>query len=379
LNYFQSKTVLIISPQPWKHLFVSKHHYAIELAANGNLVYFLEPPCPLLKKGQVLITPTNDYENIHLVQHNPFFPRNIRFHLRWLYKLSVRLQVKLITRAIGSPLNVTWCFDFNLYPDLKIFGSEKNIFHPVDPIPSKYQLEPAKNADLVLSVSHKILSRLQRNSKKGKYHVINHGVSSEFLNVSNAKSDNHNGQINLGFAGNLNRSIIDVESFVQLIQAFPKYEFHFWGPYNHTSELVTAVKAFPNVHLHGSVTKSILAQSYANMDILLMLYRYDENESDLSNSHKVTEYLSSGKVIISSPCSEYVSYPELILTREFPNDYINLVRSVAEDIIQHNSASKREKRIRLAAKNSYTNHLITIDSLISQQNHRTIENRFYCT
>jgi len=365
LNYFQSKTVLIISPQPWKHLFVSKHHYAIELAANGNLVYFLEPPCPLLKKGQVLITPTNDYENIHLVQHNPFFPRNIRFHLRWLYKLSVRLQVKLITRAIGSPLNVTWCFDFNLYPDLKIFGSEKNIFHPVDPIPSKYQLEPAKNADLVLSVSHKILSRFQRNSKKGKYHVINHGVSSEFLNVSNAKSDNHNGQINLGFAGNLNRSIIDVESFVQLIQAFPKYEFHFWGPYNHTSELVTAVKAFPNVHLHGSVTKSILAQSYANMDILLMLYRYDENESDLSNSHKVTEYLSSGKVIISSPCSEYESYPELVVTTQIRSKYVPIVRRVSENIIEHNNEHRTYKRIGLATKNTYVNHLKKIDSLIS--------------
>ena len=30
--FFRDKNVLLISPEHWTHLFISKHHYAIELA-----------------------------------------------------------------------------------------------------------------------------------------------------------------------------------------------------------------------------------------------------------------------------------------------------------------------------------------------------------
>ncbi len=38
------KTILLISPESWGKSFVSKHHYAVELAKKGNIVYFLNPP-----------------------------------------------------------------------------------------------------------------------------------------------------------------------------------------------------------------------------------------------------------------------------------------------------------------------------------------------
>lgn len=41
---FNNKTILIISPEPWGKMMISKHHYALELAKLGNEVYFLNPP-----------------------------------------------------------------------------------------------------------------------------------------------------------------------------------------------------------------------------------------------------------------------------------------------------------------------------------------------
>ena len=36
----KDKSILIVSPEPWAHLFVSKHHYAVHLAQRGNKVFF---------------------------------------------------------------------------------------------------------------------------------------------------------------------------------------------------------------------------------------------------------------------------------------------------------------------------------------------------
>ena len=41
---FINKKIIIISPESWGINFVSKHHYAKELANKGNEVYFLNPP-----------------------------------------------------------------------------------------------------------------------------------------------------------------------------------------------------------------------------------------------------------------------------------------------------------------------------------------------
>jgi len=41
---FTNKTIFILSPQPWGKMHISKHHYAIELAKKGNLIYYFNPP-----------------------------------------------------------------------------------------------------------------------------------------------------------------------------------------------------------------------------------------------------------------------------------------------------------------------------------------------
>ncbi len=44
VDMLNDKTILIISPQEWGKMLLSKHHYALELAKAGNIFYFLNPP-----------------------------------------------------------------------------------------------------------------------------------------------------------------------------------------------------------------------------------------------------------------------------------------------------------------------------------------------
>ena len=75
--FFSDKRILIISPEPWDHIPVSKHHYARKLAKLGNRVYFLNPPGQqnsLREDGGVVVV---DYKTIRGVNRMTSFFRTL--------------------------------------------------------------------------------------------------------------------------------------------------------------------------------------------------------------------------------------------------------------------------------------------------------------
>src|SRR5438093_218809 len=70
-NFFSGRNVIIISPEGWEHLFVSKHHYAIELAKH-NKVFFLNPP------SRKFSIEKSRYENLWVINYPPFI-KGLRF------------------------------------------------------------------------------------------------------------------------------------------------------------------------------------------------------------------------------------------------------------------------------------------------------------
>ena len=75
--------VLLISPQHWGTMRVTKHHYAIELAKLGHEVFFLEPTEASWKWNQTsfVITPS-DAEGVKLVKQQINVSYNLKFHLK---------------------------------------------------------------------------------------------------------------------------------------------------------------------------------------------------------------------------------------------------------------------------------------------------------
>src|SRR5450755_3125876 len=67
----KNKTILIISPQAWGQMYISKHHYAITLAKLGNTVYFLNPPeLENAKQArEIEISKSYTHHNLFLIDH----------------------------------------------------------------------------------------------------------------------------------------------------------------------------------------------------------------------------------------------------------------------------------------------------------------------
>ena len=77
--HLKNKNILLISPEAWEHIFVSKHHYATHLATLGNKVFFLDPP-----NNQNKITSTA-YRNVWLVKYKGFI-KGLRYYPEFLQR-----------------------------------------------------------------------------------------------------------------------------------------------------------------------------------------------------------------------------------------------------------------------------------------------------
>src|SRR5687768_3938179 len=98
-----NKRILIISPERWDHIPVSKHHYARTLATYDNTVYFLNPP-----SDRNLLQPAKGCENLMVVDYTT---------IRGINRLPRRLRdavnsriIKQIKTLCNGDFDVIWTF-----------------------------------------------------------------------------------------------------------------------------------------------------------------------------------------------------------------------------------------------------------------------------
>ncbi len=369
------KSIIILSPQEWGTLHISKHHYAIELAAMGNSVYYINPPNRIDKGVQVINIPNN--HGLHLVNYATFFPYVLRFHFPYLYRKLMRLQVKKILYAIGIPSpDIVWSFELNIFPYLGWFNAGLKIFHPVDPTSTKDSIRSAQSADILFSVSEKILRCF--NDITIPKHFINHGLGMDFEkeareNLSRLTNYLPSLPLKVGYVGNLLRPIIDRKEVLEILVNNPDTEFHFWGPWEmkqsnvagsddaETTSFIDVLRTSANVVLHGPVKPDQLAKRIQSMDAFFFTYALVEGQSDRSNSHKILEYLSTGKPVFSCPIDTYAG-TDLIYDIELikkKDGFIHWIRNKVDGI------DARQKRIEYSLENTYRKQLERIEALLS--------------
>ncbi|MEG3639639.1 glycosyltransferase [Magnetococcus sp. PR-3] len=364
MGWLTHQTILLISPQPWQHVHISKHHYALELSKN-NRVFFLQPPKP----GMALAGPV--VEQVELAGHDLstvtsqlFFPRSLRFHMLVFYRLLMRVQMRRIIQAIGGVCDVVWCFDPNSYPDLAGFGARCTLYHPVDKLTQPIHRHIAQQADLILAPAHTYLDFIDGPELSSKKFFLNHGLSTPFIHAAQvptdeASNDSPEKRVSCGYFGNLTRTEIDVQMMAQILGEHPQVAFHFWGPWDLKTPLGQLLDAADNVTLHGMVDKSQLAQAIQKMDCFVLSYNNDPLKFDRDNPHKVLEYLSTGKVVVSNHMAEYADKRSLLcMTEPGQDDQLPaLFRQVIQNLAQHNHPAICRARMHYAQKNSYEHHL----------------------
>lgn len=375
----ENRTILLISPQPWNHLQISKHFYAIELARRGNVVFYLEPPNRSSRRG-ISVERVSDNPGISIVRYRLGFPMLLRFHARPLYDWLMRRRIRKILKVIRRPIDIVWSFEFNLFSDLRDFGAPLAVFHPVDPLSASHQVSVARSASAVFSVSEDILANF-RDIKVPAW-FINHGLSRPFAEIARCSlglTATADGVVRVGYAGNLIRPPLNRAVLGQMILEHPTVEFHFWGPSavprslspkvaDEISRFISLLERSPNVRIHGSIPAEDLARQLQQMDCLVLSYSLDLRESDRSNSHKILEYLSTGKVVVSSRLSTYVSHSELLRMPENGDDarLPGLLRDTLERLEEFNAVNRQDERRLFALDNTYAKQLDRIEAKLSE-------------
>jgi len=308
------KKAIVVSPQSWGKMFISKHHYAVELSKLGYKVFFVNPPEENKLGGlpQIKIEAT-EYENLVTVNHTLFFSNYFKFHLPFLHHIFIFIQRWLLLKKIGKP-DLILSFDLTNNFPLKGLACKK-IFFAADEPRTKQNFVSARNADLIVSVSQHILDLYEKYFPETKKLLINHGLSAEFLNIPKDLPKKYEG-INIGLSGNFLFNDIDYPILLRIIVENPKVKFHFYG--NHSTEsnigadsskanleYLEQIKLSINCIFHGVLGKIELALELNQMDAFLICYDPQKGQSSGSNSHKILEFLSTGKVIFSSYFSYY--------------------------------------------------------------------------
>jgi len=359
----KGKVVLIISPQSWEGQFVSKHHYALQLAKRGNDVYFLNPP---VKKSTTKIEPTA-YAKLNVISHSFWFNRKLRFHFRTLYDFLVKYHVKKVVEKIGG-IDVVWSFEPNLYKSLNWFNADLKIYHPVDFIDEKKQIGLGKTSDFNFTVAENILEKFYFKNPPSFF--INHGLPDLFyneieFNIKNAKS------IKFAYVGNLMIRGLDKQNIIKIIVQNPTIQFDFYGSYSNEKgdDFITFLENETNATLKGIKSSSELAVLLRKYTGFLLCYNPILELNSGSNSHKILEYLSFGKVIIANKILQYENYRDLIQMslREDNTDYVHLFNATISKINEYNSEELFTKRRTLAFENTYAKQITRIEKIISEK------------
>lgn len=379
---FYDQTILLISPQAWGKMFVTKHHYAVELAARGNLVYFLNPPDNIhwswrSRRRRIVIKSTS-YKNVHLVEHQLFFPYILKFHARNLFDVLMKRHLRGLESLIEKKIDIVWSFDHGNISPLNYFRHVFKIFHPVDLAKKVEALKAAESANLVLSVADEILE--QYEDCKTPKHLIRHGVADAFLQGEPAHINKQT--IQVGLAGNWLELDLDFTCLLKIITRHPNLTFNFYGSYyleesnlgkyRESEEYIhftNALGPLKNVLLHGALFYTELAIQYKNMDAFLICYNLKKDQSKGTNYHKIMEFLGTGRVVIANNISAYKNNPELVQMvqeRDHNESLPDLFDKVVNNLSHYNSEHLVHTRKEFAKDNTYQKQIERIEKLVRQ-------------
>lgn len=367
------RKAIVISPQSWGKMFISKHHYAVELTKLGYEVFFVNPPKENKLGGlpHIKIEAT-EYENLVTVNHTLFFSNYLKFHLPFLHHILIFAQRWLLLKKIGKP-DIILSFDLTNNFPLKGLACKK-IFFAADEPRTEQNFVSARYADLIVSVSQHILDLYEKYFPETKKLLINHGLSEEFLNIPKDLTKKYNG-INIGLSGNFLFNDIDYPILIQIVEENLEVKFHFYGNHSTASNIgadsskvnlnyLEQIKLYTNCTFHGVLGKRELALELNQMDAFLICYDPQKGQSSGSNSHKILEFLSTGKVIFSSHFSYYDGTDLFVMNNSRVDNtlLIKLFHDGIYSLNEINNSYRQDYRKSFSQENSYDQNLVKIIS-----------------
>jgi len=362
-----SSQILIISPEPWDGHFVSKHHYAVTIASQGDDVYFLNPPDNSLKNINVKKT---KYENLWEVSA-PQVAKGLRFYPKFLRNHIEKKWLKSLEDRIGKSFTSIWLFENSRFYDMDFAGERTKIYHQVDLNQNFHLKEASVSADVCFCTTDFIKNELSQFTDN--VHKLHHGVTLNTKAQQLIKEEEHYftlQSINVVYIGNLDISFFDKELFTALVRSFPNIMFHLVGTYSQNKALFSTCKQYKNIKWWGRQESLKIPTILALSDIQILIYK-SQNEEDtkqLASPHKMMEYFASGKVTVATYTDEYKDKRELLEMVDNSSDFLTKFGQVVNDLSSYNSEEKQKIRRDFAKEHSYEKQLAKIVGYLKQYN-----------
>lgn len=358
----------VISPQPWGGFHVSKHHYAVALAERGWRVVFVDPPTNLGALGAIELS-TTEVPGIQSLRYQPFFPYKLKFHSRWAFDLLMQRQARRLVAAAGRP-DLVWDFD-NAYQfcDLSVFGAGATLFHLVDDV-SVPNLGD-KRADYVFYL-HPYFCQRAGVTPNPDYE-IGHGLGN--LHAAFARQPPRDiwqpGRPHIGFIGNLAANWLDWQEVAQIVEQHSLAQFTFWGPLPSSEEAnrwLAQLIAHPRTRFPGFASQAAILEESGRIDVWLLPFDGTKVPGGRPiNSHKVLEYLSTGRVVAMTWLEAYDGNELVEMAPRFDGSRLSdLVRRVLADLARLNEPELMARRRAFALERTYDRQLAYIQSHVPQ-------------
>lgn len=358
---FSNKKILIISPESWDFIKVSKHHYAQIFASKGNTVYFLNPP----DEKTTGISCKKVSQNLFVLDYKDPY-KGLRFLPRPLRKFFIKNLYHRLEENANASFDVVILFENSRFYDMDFLPDEVlSIYFQVDEDQNFHPGQAAKSAKVVLAINDIIRNLLSQSGKQ--VHKIAHGFSGHFsefaLRVLKGEEQYQKpeGRLKAYYVGNLDHNFSDVDLLGKLVRETADVDFVFVGPYDPGGKMYNLIKDCHNVTLLGKVPASTIPKLLDSADVLFFVYR----EDFLSSSHKVMEYLASGKAIVTTRVMGYPDDKDLFYCSGSADTFVPLFHNVCNHIEEANSPSKMRKRIQFAMDNTYEARVEQIETVIS--------------
>ena len=362
--------VLIISPEAWDAHSVSKHHYAMTLAARGSQVLFLNPP-----------DDSRDAIQIHAVSNSPGLrvvsaPRvaaGLRFYPSVLRRWMERRWLLRLEKVAACKINVVWLFENSRFFDMRFAGDRLKIYHQVDLNQGFHPASAASTADICFCTTDFIKARLLPFNDS--VHKIHHGLAKL---VSPDAAERKVGLLEAGLhkidfegvdvflIGNLDMIYLDSDLLVKLARHFTNVRFNFVGGFSATGQLRRMAADLKNVLWWGKVESALIPLILDQADILLVAYKATEYRDQLASPHKLMEYFASGKIIVATFTDEYKDKQHLLEMVNSSSDYLSAFERVISNLAEHNSVERQDERKAFAQTHTYDKQLDKIIDLLKK-------------
>ncbi len=353
-----NKSILLISPEPWDHIFVSKHHYAVYLAKKGNRVFFLNPP----SKTSFDVKPS-DYENLWYIEYNGF-PKGLRFYPAFLQRHYISNKFKALEKLCCVDFHVVWSFDNSVFYDFSALPSDVFcISHIVDLNQDFQTKKAAETADLCIGVIEKITNKMSKYNQHT--YLVSHGVqlmptTIEMISLPGTS------EVKALYVGNLDMPHIDWELLLTLSERFQQVDFVFVGATKNDNNVAKMkMMSLPNVHFLNSVKANKIFDYLISADILLLCYD-DLYKKEYASPHKMMEYLDSGKTTVATWLYDYerLAKEDLLVMAKTTDQYLDNFRRVLNDLSYWNGHALMTQRKNFTSSLTYDKQIERIEKYI---------------